>query len=253
MKKFTYTIIDDEFPSHLSVKHQLKKYSNYQCIGTFYESEKALTYLQDHDVDLIFLDIEMPNMNGFQFLEALKKNIFVVILTSYPEKYSLSAHNFYLDRDLLFYTNKAQFSYYLPKIVEHFERMYSEREAIDRIGLITKSEITTFPKKANKENIQLADILFITVIGHHLVLKMNDDKEFIFRMNLKELMSFLPASTFLLISRNTVVNIVKITSFSDTTISINEHHFFLSTPKQKRVIETLKTQLSKLYGSLSTV
>jgi DNA-binding LytR/AlgR family response regulator len=247
MKKFKYIVIDDEYPSQWSVLQHFKPYQNYQCVKVFYSPEEALLFLQEHEVDLIFLDIEMPEMNGFQFLEALQKNIFVVILTAYPEKYSLSAHNFFLDKELIFFTNKAQFSYYLRKIIARFEKMNSEKEMIDRINQLSKSEITTFPKKINKESVLLADILFFTVIGHNIVLRMKNEEELISRMNLGELTSFLPESIFLPINRSTIVNMLYITSFTDSTISINDHHFFLSTPKQKKVIETLKTKLSSLY------
>jgi DNA-binding LytR/AlgR family response regulator len=192
----------------------------------------------------------MPEMNGFQFVEALKKNIFVVILTAYPEKYSLSAHNIYLDKELLFFTNKAQFSYYLPKIITRFEKMQAEKEMISRLNQLTKNEITTFPKKINNNTIPLSEILFITVIGHNTVLRMKNDTEYVCRMQLGELESFLPANFFVLINRNTIVNTLNITAFSETTICINNHHFIVSTRKQNEVIKTLKAQIASLYQSI---
>lgn len=251
MRQYEYAIIDDEYPSHLSVLQHFKLFPNYTCVDIFSSPKKALLFFQERDVDLIFLDIEIQEMNGFQFLETLKKNIFVVILTAYPEKYSASAHNYYFDKDLVFFTNKAQFSYYLPKIIARFEKMYFEKELIDRINQLSKNEINTFPKMNNKKPILLADILFITVIGHNIVLKMRNGEEFIFRMNFGELMDFLPANVFLLINRNTIVNILNISAFSDTTICIEEHHFIISTRKQKEVAETLKKQLEPLYQIIS--
>jgi len=247
MKKFKYIIIDDEYPTHLSVLQCFKPYTNYICAHTFYFPEEALAFLQEHEIDLIFLDVEMPEMNGFQFLETLNKNIFIVILTAYPEKYSLSAHNYYFDKEMVFFANKAQFSYYLPKIIARFEKLYVEKKMIDRINQLSKNEICTFPKMINKQPIPLADILYITIIGHNIVLKMKNEEEFIFHMNISALMKFLPANIFLRINRNTIVNTLNTTAFSKTTICIGDHHFVVSTRKQKEVAETLKTQVQKLY------
>jgi DNA-binding LytR/AlgR family response regulator len=232
------------------VQQRFKTYLNYTCAATFFDPNKALTFLQEQEVDLIFLDIEMPEMNGFQFLDALKKKIFVVIFTAYSEKHSLFAHNYYFDKDLVYFANKAQLLYYFPKIIARFEKLHAEKGIMDKINQLSKNEITTFPKKINNELIPLADILFITVIGHNIVLKMKNEEEFIFRMSLSELMSFLPANTFLLINRNTTINILNITTFSDTTVSIKDHHFFLSTSKQKKVIEILKNRLCPLYKTM---
>ena len=250
MKKFNYVIIDDEKPSHLSVLHHVKKFPNFTCVAAFYSPKAALSFLQEHEVDLIFLDIEMSEMNGFQFLEALGKKIFVVILTAYPDKYSLAAHNYYFEKDLVCFTNKAQFPYYLPKIIAQFEKLYSEKIILNRVNQLAKNEILTFPKKHNEQLIILSDILYITVFGHYIVLKMNTEEEIVFRMSLGEL-KFLEDSSFLHINRNTIVNILNITAFNDVCVHIGEHHFEISKRKQKEVVEILKKQLEPLYQDIS--
>ncbi|MCL2291171.1 MAG: response regulator [Bacteroidetes bacterium] len=246
MKKFRYIVIDDEYPSHLTVQHHFRAYLNYTCIATFISPKRALLFLQEHEIDLIFLDIKMPEMDGFQFLEALEKNIFVVILTAYPEKYSLDAHC-HIDKNMVFFSNKAQFLYYLPKIIARFEKMHAEKEIINRINQLFNNEIYTFPKKLNNKPILLADILFITVIKHDIVLKMKDGKEIIDRITLRELMSFLPSNIFLQIKRNTIINTVCVTAFTNTTVCLEDQHFRISVRRQKKVIQTLKKQMQELY------
>jgi DNA-binding LytR/AlgR family response regulator len=170
----------------------------------------------------------------------------VAILTAYPEKYSLHAHH-YIDKDLVFFANKAQFLYYLPKIIARFEKMHAEKEIVNRIHQLSKNEIRTFPKMINNASILLSDILFITVIGHNIVLKMNSGEEIIDRMTLRELIDFLPANTFLQIKRNTIINIIYVTAFTDTTVCLEDQHFRISTRRQKEIVQILKTEISKLY------
>lgn len=241
MEKYKYIIIDDEYPLHLTINHHFKNHPKYTCTKTFYNPEKALKFLKKNDVDLIFLDIEMPEMNGFQFLDALDKNIFVVILTAYPEKYSLNAHHF-IDKDLVFFSNKAQFLYYFPKIIARFEKLYAEKEIINRMNQLSKNEIYTFPKKINNKSILLTEIVFILVIRHNIVLTMKNGSEFVFRMSFLELKDFLPANVFLQIRRNIIINIMYVTAFSGTTVCLKDHHFVISERKQKEVISILKAE-----------
>ena len=249
MKKYKYIIIDNDEPLHYIVRQQIKAYPNFLCIATFSDPRQALLYLQEQEVDLIFLEIEMLEMNGFQFLEALRKHIFVVIFTGYPEKYCLEAHKFYIDKNLIFFTSKAQFSYYLPTILSYFETKYSEREILNRADLLLKNEIQTFPKLINKELVPLKDIVFMKVVGHHIVLQMKQGEEFIVRMTFREVMNFLPNHIFLRINRNVIINIDYVTAFSDITVCIADQHYKISLKMQKEVVKTLKVQQQLLYDT----
>ena len=246
MEKYRYIIIDDEQPSHLLVKNHFKKYPNYKCMAQFDNPEKALIYLDNNEIDLIFLDIEMPEMNGFQFLEALKKNIFVVILTAYPDKYGQNAHHYYIDSNLIFFSNKAQFSYYLPKIIARFEKMHEGKEKVDRINQLFKNNIQTFPKVINNQPIPYIEILAILIIGHNTALRMIDGQEHIFRMTIRELLDFLPPNQFLHINRNTIINMMHVTAFTRTTVCISNQYFDIAVRKRKDVIPKLMAQKQKL-------
>ena len=245
MGKYRYIIIDDELPTHLTVSQYFKEYPNYSCAAIFYNPEEALIYLQNNKIDLIFLDIEMPEMNGFQFLELLQQNIFVVILTAYPDKYSLDAHDFY-EGNLVKFTNKSQLLYYFPKIIAHFEKKYAEREIINRMKQLFSNETYTFPKRIDNKAILLTDIRIIEVIGHHIALKMKRGEEHIFRMTLSEVKKFLPAHLFFHIRRNIIINIMYVTTFNDITVCLEKDHFVISSKINKNTISDLKTALQLL-------
>jgi DNA-binding LytR/AlgR family response regulator len=246
MEKIKYIIIDDEPPAHITVRFHVNQNPNYSLVASFYNAQTALSYLEANEVDLIFLDIEMPEMNGFQFLEALNKSIFVVFLTAYPKEFGLDAHRF-IDKDLVYFTNKAQFTYYLPRILERFEKMYEDKKMLNRLHQLSVNEILMFPKKFHKKLVPLKDIVFFLTVGHHIVLTMEDGKEEICRMSIPELTSFLPANDFLRISRSVIINTLYITAFTDATVSVLEHHFRISTRRRKEIAAMLQARKQELY------
>jgi len=248
MEKYKYIIIDDEPRLHFKLRSNIGFYVKYKCAATFYDPAEALLYLQKNEVDLIFLDVKMPIMSGFQFLEALQKNIFVVILTAYAEKYSLDAHQ-YIDKDLVFFSNKAQIKYYLPKIIARFEKMYKEKEVVQRVEKLSKNEIHTFPKKIKNKTILLKDIIYIEVIGHNIVLHTKNREEIVFRMALREAMGFLPVHIFKKISRSEIINLEYVTAFTKTTVNILEKHLSISKSHRKEIVHAFKAQKQQLLDN----
>ncbi|MEC0226714.1 LytR/AlgR family response regulator transcription factor [Paenibacillus alba] len=90
-------IIDDEWAMHLIMERMLAKLSGIEIVGSFQETTAAFSYLEKHEVDLIFIDVNMPRENGIEFAKrlresgSLKKLVFV---TSYKE-YASAAFEVY--------------------------------------------------------------------------------------------------------------------------------------------------------------
>jgi len=240
MEKYKYIIVDDDYPAHLVFTHYFNDYSDYECVGAFYNPVEALNFLQEHNVDLILLDIEMQEMSGIQFLEALEKNIFVAFITAFPEKYSEETHKYYFDKDLVIFCNKAQLKYFFPKIIARFEKMLQEKEILKRVNSLCNNRVHTFPKTINGNSILLSEILYIEIIGHHSVLKMRNNEEHVTRMAMGELTDCLPEQVFLQISRSKIINIVHATAYTDTTVCIDGYFYNISKNHREKVIQALK-------------
>lgn len=83
---YKYIIVDDDDIDRLTLKHFLKDYLNLKHMFSFSSPNSCLNFLQDNEADILFLDIEMKGMNGFQLLEKVKDKIkCVVFITSYME------------------------------------------------------------------------------------------------------------------------------------------------------------------------
>ena len=89
---FKAIIVDDEPKAIQSLSWELTNFSTeIEIVKTFTSPEEALSYLEVHSPDCVFLDVQMPSMDGFQFLEKLNnKNVAVIITTAYNE-YAIQA------------------------------------------------------------------------------------------------------------------------------------------------------------------
>ncbi|MEX2103831.1 MAG: response regulator, partial [Bacilli bacterium] len=90
-------IIDDEKAMHLIMKRMLGKMDEVEIVGSFQETSTAYSYLTNHDVDLIFMDINMPKESGLEFAGRLRESgrqMKIVFVTSHTE-YSLLAFDVY--------------------------------------------------------------------------------------------------------------------------------------------------------------
>jgi len=81
----TYLIIDDEPIAHDIIKGYCDLLPNMKLMKHCYDAIQALAYLREHQVDLIFLDLNMPKLKGFDFLRTLQKAPKIVVTTAYKE------------------------------------------------------------------------------------------------------------------------------------------------------------------------
>jgi two-component SAPR family response regulator len=103
-------IIDDEPLAIEVIQSFLKEFKNFEVIGTFQDPIEALTILEQGGVDAVFLDINLPRMNGLEFLKSLKEYPQAIITTAYKE-YALESYE--LEVLDYFYGFDATGSYFL--------------------------------------------------------------------------------------------------------------------------------------------
>ena len=81
----TYLIIDDEYIAHDIIKGYCDLLPNMKLMKNCYDGLEAFEYLNKNEVDLIFLDLNMPKLKGFDFLKTLKNPPKVIVTTAYQE------------------------------------------------------------------------------------------------------------------------------------------------------------------------
>ena len=212
--KIKCVIIDDEPLAINVVENHLKEFQNFEIIETFNNPIEALSLLEEGNVDVLFLDINMPKMNGLDFAKTLNSKMNVVITSAYRE-YAVESFDLnvldYLVKPIPFNRflktiNKITQKVYLQKGVQKDEDVYSD----SFIFLKVDKKLVKIKFEAILYIESLKDYIKVfTTTGNHLVHK-----------SLTSMTEELPDTNFIRIHRSYTIAIDKVESLEGNLLEI---------------------------------
>jgi len=216
-------IVDDEPPAREILKQHIAGVEALELAGTCSNAVEAVSFLKEHPVDLLLLDIQMPQLLGTNFIRTLKNPPKVIFTTAY-RKYAVEG--FELDA----------VDYLLKPI--SFERFL---KAVNKVLQLNVSAARAIPTSATKEKqngesnsflyfraerkmvkIFFRDILFVEGLKDYIKI-VTDTKPVVTKYVLSTLEEMLPADEFLRIHKSYIVAVNKIDSYNTDTIHIAKH------------------------------
>lgn len=203
-------IVDDDDLSRRVVEDYVNRTDFLLLEQSFADPVQAINFIrQGNEVNLIFLDVEMPDMTGMEFLNSLGAAIPVIIISS-KEKYALEAFEHSVIDYLLKPINYARFFKAVNKSLERF----------DKNKTVTDGEKEIFVKKNNSlVRVKYNDILFVEALENYVVIVTTTDK-FTIHFTMKSIEQQLPLSRFKRVHRSFIVNIGQIFSIEDNSVII---------------------------------
>ncbi len=211
MKQLTAIIIDDEPLARKKVETFIDKSGLIDLKGSFQNPVEALDFLKDNRIDLIFLDIRMSELSGFEFLDKLQNRPSVIIASAY-EEYALKGFEYEVDDYLL-----KPFSY--ERFLKAIEKIKSSRDSAN-ISEAEKVDYITVKSENRIEKININSILYIEGMRDYLRIH-TTDKKIMTLMNFSTMESILPADKFIRIHRSFMVAIDKINVIEKDSVSVN--------------------------------
>ena len=220
-------IIEDEPAAQSILEHHISRCPDLRCCGTFADAFSAQAFLDSNSADLIFLDINLPEMSGVSFLRSLVHPPLVVFTTAYPQYavdgFDLEAVDFLL----------KPFS---------FERFYKAvNKAREKFNARTIPILPTkLSVKSGKRIYQLAvdDISFIESCGDYVTIHC-PDKKLVVHGTLKSWEEKLKGSSFLKIHRTAIANLQRIDHLEGNLICIGEHKLPVSEQYKELLLEQM--------------
>ncbi|MDG2357957.1 MAG: LytTR family DNA-binding domain-containing protein [Polaribacter sp.] len=237
-------IVDDEPKAIQSLSWELSNFSDQiKVIATFNNPEKALLYLVENDIDCLFLDIEMPTMDGFQFLNKLKSRNFAVIITTAYSEYAIKA----LKKDALDYLLKPIDSDDLEETIAKVKKYCSKSlyyNKIEKVLLHFNEKLNTKKIAINTDGklifLESKEILFIVSDGNYSTFHTTNNKKIVVTKKLKEINTLLPNEIFYRIHKSYIINLTKVKEFLKTdgyVIIENNHKIPVSRQKKSEFLE----------------
>ncbi len=206
-------IVDDEPPATRILENYIGKVNFLEKTGVFNDSLKALEFLNTQAVDVIFLDIQMPQLTGLQLSKIISKNIKVIFTTAYPD-FALEG----------FELNAVD---YLLKPIS-FERFY---QAVSKLNSEPKSETVIaqnspdfiFIKTDGKNKFQkvfLNEILYVESLQNYVCIH-TSKQQIITHSSLKNVIESLPSADFIQTQKSYVVSLKHVESTDNFSVFVN--------------------------------
>lgn len=210
-------IVDDEQMAIDSLTWELTKFKDtIEIVKTFNTPEHAIQHLNSHSLDCLFLDINMPTMDGFQFLDKLSNRDFAVVITTAYNEYALKA----LKHEAIDYLLKPIDSDDLKNTINKIKKHNSNNVPLSKIEEV----LINFNKNFNQKRISINtdgklifletdQIIYVESDGNYSTFVMADKQKIVITKKLKEVNAILPENYFFRIHNSYIVNLNKIKEF----------------------------------------
>ncbi len=209
-------IIDDDKLSRTLIEKFVQRTDYLKEYTSFENAIDAINYLKRDDVsiDLIFLDIEMPEMNGVEFMRLLGKRDIQIIVVSAKEKYAIDAIEFDVTDYLLKPVTYARFMKSVEKAYDKFFEPISIPDG-DNSG-------SDFFIRNNASLIRLSfnDVIWVEAMENYIVVNTYDEK-YTIHFTMKAVTERLPSDMFFRIHRSYIVNRKQINIIKTNTVEVN--------------------------------
>lgn len=205
--------IDDESIALKVIENFCKDIDFITLEKTFSEAKDGLKYLNKFPVDLLFLDIDMPHMNGIDLYKQLKQDTMVIFITARAD-YAVEGFNLMAVDYLL-----KPFSY------DRF--LQAVKRANDLLNLNTQSGKTDDSRylfiRADFSLVKVAieDIIYIEALDDYLKIYIQDQKTLVARMTMKNILEKLPANKFIRVHRSFIVAVDRIQALRSKTVLVD--------------------------------
>lgn len=237
--KIKCLVVDDEPLAIRLIENHISKIDALEVVGTCSNALKAFEIINTQQVDLLFLDIKMPNISGVDFIKTLKNPPKTIFTTAY--------------RDFAIESYDLEVIDYLLKPIT-FERFF---KSVDRFLRETQAREYGMSSKNNKEKavddfivvksgskyckISLNDILYIESLKDYIKIHTSDGKSIVSKYKIGDFEQDLIGKSFLRIHRSFIVNQEKITAFTINDIEMGAVQIPVGSSHKEKVIAFLDT------------
>jgi DNA-binding LytR/AlgR family response regulator len=221
-------IIDDDPLTREFISEYIRRTGFVKLIAACKNGLEAVNIIEENDsIDLLFLDIEMPEMSGLELLKILKYPIPTILITSQKE-YALESYDYGVVDYIVKPVEYVRFVRAIRKVQEQYLRTEKLKESVEYVFIKVNSNLV---------KVFMKDILYIEALADYVLIH-TKEHQYIFLSTMKALVHRLP-SYFVRIHRSYIVNCRNIDYIEDTAVVINKKMLVISNTYKADFYESL--------------
>jgi DNA-binding LytR/AlgR family response regulator len=228
-------IVDDEPLAIKLMESHIQKLENLEVVDTCTNAMSAFNVLREKKIDLMFMDIQMPQITGIEFLKTLKNAPGVIITTAYRQ-YALEGY----ELDVIDYLLKPiSFERFLKAVNKYYHFSSGDMQVVSAPGK-SESEYTYMDVKENKKTIRinLNEVKYIEGLNEYVGIHTRD-KRVVTKNSLSRIESKLPPEKFIRIHKSFIVQLSRIQAFSSTTVEVDDKELPIGRSYKNIVLKAL--------------
>jgi DNA-binding LytR/AlgR family response regulator len=213
--KLKCLIVDDEVLAQDVIEKYISTIPTLKLVGKCDNAVEAISFLHNNPVDLLFLDLNMPELSGLEMLKTLTNPPKVILTTAYSE-YALESYEYGVVDYLLKPIKLERFIKAVNKVVEQYSEPTNSEDIPEDLQyhtIFVKEDQVTY-------QIDLNDILFIEAYGNYLKVH-TPEKVYVTRDTMHDMESKLPEKMFMRVHKSFIISFSKIASISGNRVFIN--------------------------------
>ena len=228
-------IIEDEPIAREVVRDYIRKLDDFEILGEFENALEALSFMKQNRIDLIFLDINMPQLSGIEFLRSLSHPPKTIITTAY-RKYALEG----FDLQVLDYLLKPySFERFFQAIEKYYETLTYPVILHNSDSPISSKAYLYLQDNRKTHKVYLSDISLIESKGEYVQVR-SGNKMVMTRSSLTIIEQLLPNDQFIRTHNSFIVSIDHISAFTASTVEVGETEIPISRKYKNMVMKSLK-------------
>ncbi|MGD0582002.1 MAG: LytTR family DNA-binding domain-containing protein [Bacteroidales bacterium] len=227
-------IVDDDKLSCKVLEGFVSKSTSLNLLGIFSDSVSARNELsRRHDIELVFLDIQMPEMDGFDFIGSLEHPPNIIIVSA-NEEYALKAFDFNVVDYLLKPVAYGRFVKAIDKTIRYFSRKESSNTGDEEIFIKKGSSLV---------KLKIKEIIYVEALENYITLNTADER-FTIHFTMKAIESQLPSNVFIRVHRSFIINKSLIQAIKENSLDLIVGNTVKNIPVGKSYRDTLLNDIN---------
>jgi DNA-binding LytR/AlgR family response regulator len=230
-------IVDDEPVAREILESHLSKIDVVKVVASCKNALEAFHFMNAEKIDLIFLDINMPEISGLSFAKTINRNVKIIFTTAYRE-YAVDGFDLQAVDYLL---KPISFERLLQAINKYFDENAVVENIVSKEIIPEKSDFIFVRSDRKMIKIFISDILFIESLADYIKIQLPDNMV-VTRETMSSIEAKLPQKDFLRVHRSFLISITAIESFTNEYIEIKRKQIPISRSYKKEVLERLESE-----------